>query len=61
LAKGLYRTEEYEDALGVLARAHTLLDPYPQWQDEVIRLRFTIENVLEDGAFEKPKEKKGYY
>lgn len=43
LAFSLYQTKSYDDALGLLDRAETLLAPFPEWEEEVIKLKKGIE------------------
>lgn len=59
LAFSLFRSGLYEDALGLLDRADILLAPYPKWPEEVLRLRYMIEEAKEASQKEKPEE--GYY
>lgn len=62
MARALYQTAAYEDALGLLDRADTLLSPYPDWHDEVMRLRFMIEEAKQAPPEAEPeKEDEGYY
>lgn len=61
LAKGLYFTRQYEDALGLLDRAASLLTAYPEWMEEIFKLKFFIEEAKETGAEEKEKQKEQYY
>lgn len=42
MAKVMYQKKEYDDALGLLEKGETLLQPYPEWVDEVERLRKMI-------------------
>lgn len=59
LAKALYEAKAYEDALGLLDRADSLLASYPDWHEAVSQLRVLIEQANENKEGEAPKE--GYY
>lgn len=61
LALGLYRTDSFEEAIGLLDKADTLLAPYPEWHEEVVKLRVLIQQTKEGTIEKKPKEKEGYY
>ncbi len=58
LAFGLFQTESYDDALGLLDRAQALLSPFPEWEEEVERLR---EAILESKGRTKGEGREGYY
>lgn len=59
LAFSLFQTETYDDALGLLDRAQTLLAPFPEWEEEVERLREAIIEVK--GRGKEGEGKEGYY
>lgn len=61
LALSLFQSKQYHDAQGLLDRADTLLAPYPQWHDEVLRLRLMIEEAGKEGQQEKPSDQEVYY
>lgn len=61
MAKALFLAEVYEDALGLLDRAESLLRGYPEWLKEVIRLRLFVKEARENQIQMKNTEKGGYY
>lgn len=60
MSLGLYRLHLFDDALGILERADTLLAPYSDWHEEVVRLRYSIEASKAEEQ-EKGPETEGYY
>lgn len=60
MSLGLYQIKLFEDALGLLERADALLAPYPDWHDEVVRLRYLIEDAKGEEQ-EKGPDTEGYY
>lgn len=61
LAKALYFTKAYESALGVLDKAKALLEPYPQWYDEVLQLQAFVQQAIQTIEEKKKEEEEGYY
>ena len=61
LAFSLYQTKSYEDALGLLDRAGTLLAPFPEWEEEVTKLKRGIEEEKKSGGTKKSEEKGTYF
>lgn len=61
LAKALYLSRSFEDALGLLERAEALLAAYPDWLEEIYRLRFLIGEGKGVEIKNKEQEKEPYY
>lgn len=57
LAKALYFIQSYDEALGLLDKAESLLSAYPQWLEEVVVLK----GQLEAAKLDQEMEKKEYY
>ncbi|MDO8643916.1 MAG: tetratricopeptide repeat protein [bacterium] len=61
LAKAFYQKGDFDDALGVLDRAQSLLVDDEEWLNEVFRLRLLIEEAKAAGPEQKPSDKDIYY
>lgn len=61
MSLGLYRLRLFDDALGILERADALLAPYPEWHEEVVRLRYLIESTKEKEGRGEEGDKGVYY
>lgn len=61
LADTLYQTKAYEDAIGLLDRATTLLKRYPEWREEIVHLRWLIDQARGNMEEKKKLEEESYY
>lgn len=61
LGLALYRNRQFNDALGVLERAETLLAGYPREYDQVLLLKSYVNEAKTVEAEKHQQKKRGYY
>lgn len=61
LGKGMYLSQDYQAALGVLDQAEVLLSDFAEWLDEVLRLRLYVEEAVEYQYRQQKKKKEQFF